>query len=43
MLLKAGVSKEAIQDAVRIAAIIFSVAVTLGDPLIADMGLAQAA
>jgi alkyl hydroperoxide reductase subunit D len=36
VLLKAGVSKEAIQDAVRIAAIIFSVAVTLEDPLIAD-------
>jgi len=36
VLLKAGVSKEAIQDAVRIAAIIVSVAVTLEDPLIAD-------
>ena len=36
VLLKAGVSKEAIQDSVRIAAIIYSVAVTLEDPLIAD-------
>ena len=35
-LLKSGVSKEAIQDAVRIAAIIFSVAVTLEDPAVAD-------
>jgi len=35
-LLKAGVAKEAIQDAVRIAAIIFAVAVTLEDPAIAD-------
>ena len=43
VLLKAGVAKEAIQDAVRIAAIIFSVAVTLEDPLIADTGFAQAA
>jgi alkyl hydroperoxide reductase subunit D len=36
VLLKAGVSKEAIQDAVRIAAIIFSVAVTLDDPAVAE-------
>ena len=35
VLLKAGVSKEAIQDAIRIAAIIFSVSVTLEDPAIA--------
>jgi alkyl hydroperoxide reductase subunit D len=35
VLLKAGVSKEAIQDAVRVAAIIFSVSVTLEDPAIA--------
>jgi alkyl hydroperoxide reductase subunit D len=35
VLLKAGVSKEAIQDAVRIAAIIFSVSVTLEDPGVA--------
>jgi alkyl hydroperoxide reductase subunit D len=43
VLLTAGVSKEAIQDAIRIAAIVFSVAVTLEDPLIADAGIAQAA
>jgi alkyl hydroperoxide reductase subunit D len=36
VLLKGGMSKEAIQDGIRIAAIIFSVAVTLEDPLIAD-------
>ena len=36
VLLKAGVTKEAIQDAVRIASIIHAVAVTLEDPLIAD-------
>jgi alkyl hydroperoxide reductase subunit D len=35
VLLKAGVSKEAIQDAVRVAAIIFSVSVTLEDPAVA--------
>jgi alkyl hydroperoxide reductase subunit D len=43
VLLKAGVSKEAIQDAVRIAAIVFSVSVTLADPLIADRVLSEAA
>jgi alkyl hydroperoxide reductase subunit D len=43
VLLKAGVSKEAIQDAIRIAAIIFSVAVTLEDPAIADGALKAAA
>jgi alkyl hydroperoxide reductase subunit D len=43
VLLKAGVSKEAIQDAIRIAAIVFSVAVTLEDPLIADQPVAAAA
>jgi alkyl hydroperoxide reductase subunit D len=43
VLLKAGVAKEAIQDAVRIAAIIFSVSVTLEDPLVADKALAEAA
>lgn len=42
-LLKAGVAKEAIQDAVRIAAIIVSVAVTLEDPAIADAVTASAA
>jgi alkyl hydroperoxide reductase subunit D len=36
VLLKAGMSKEAVQDAVRIAAIVFSVSVTLADPAIAD-------
>jgi alkyl hydroperoxide reductase subunit D len=43
VLLKAGVSKEAIQDAIRIAAIIFSVAVTLEDPMVADQDVAAAA
>ena len=43
VLLKAGVPKEAIQDAIRIAAIVFSVSVTLEDPLIADSALAAAA
>jgi alkyl hydroperoxide reductase subunit D len=43
VLLKAGISKEAIQDAVRIAAIIFSVSVTLEDPAIADEALKAAA
>jgi alkyl hydroperoxide reductase subunit D len=43
VLLKAGVSKEAIQDAIRIAAIVFSVSVTLEDPLIADAPLKAAA
>lgn len=36
VLLKGGVSKEAIQDAVRIASIVHAVAVTLEDPLIVD-------
>lgn len=36
-LLEAGVAKEAIQDAVRIAAIIYSVAVTLEDPAVAGV------
>ena len=35
-LLKAGVAKEAVQDAVRIAAIVYAVAVTLEDPAVAD-------
>ena len=43
VLLKAGMSKEAIQDAIRIAAIVFSVSVTLEDPLIADAALKAAA
>jgi alkyl hydroperoxide reductase subunit D len=43
VLLKAGIAKEAIQDAVRIAAIIFAVSVTLEDPAVADQGLAAAA
>ncbi len=43
VLLKAGVAKEAIQDAIRIAAIVFSVAVTLDDPAMADQGLPAAA
>ena len=43
VLLKAGVAKEAIQDAVRIAAIIFSVSVTLDDPLIETVPVAVAA
>jgi len=43
VLLKAGVAKEAIQDAVRIAAIVFSVAVTLDDPLIDEVPVAAAA
>jgi len=43
VLLKAGVSKEAIQDAIRIAAIVFSVSVTLEDPLIGDEALKAAA
>ena len=34
---------EAIQDAIRIAAIVFSVSVTLEDPLIADAALKAAA
>jgi len=42
-LLNAGVAKEAIQDAVRIAAIVYSVAVTLGDPAVADPSTATAA
>jgi alkyl hydroperoxide reductase subunit D len=36
VLLKGGMAKEAVQDAIRIAAIIFSVSVTLADPAIAD-------
>jgi alkyl hydroperoxide reductase subunit D len=36
VLLKAGMAKEAVQDAVRIAAIVFAVSVTLADPAIAD-------
>jgi alkyl hydroperoxide reductase subunit D len=36
VLLKAGLPKEAIQDAIRIAAIIFAVSVTLEDPAVAD-------
>jgi hypothetical protein len=36
-------SKEAIQDAIRIAAVVFSVAVTLEDPAIADTALQAAA
>jgi alkyl hydroperoxide reductase subunit D len=36
VLLKAGVSKEAIQDAIRVAAIIFSASVTLEDPAVTD-------
>jgi len=43
VLLKAGMSKEAIQDAIRIAAIVFSVSVTLEDPAIADEALQAAA
>ena len=43
VLLKAGVAKEAIQDAVRIAAIIFSVSVTLDDPAIESVPVAAAA
>jgi len=43
VLLKAGMSKEAIQDAIRIAAIVFSVSVTLEDPAIADEALKAAA
>jgi alkyl hydroperoxide reductase subunit D len=43
VLLKAGVSREAIQDAIRIAAIVFSVAVTLDDPLIDSTEVAAAA
>jgi lipoyl-dependent peroxiredoxin subunit D len=43
VLLKAGVSKDAIQDAIRIAAIVFSVSVTLEDPAIADEALKAAA
>lgn len=43
VLLKAGVAKEAIQDAIRIAAIIFAVSVTLEDPAVADAPAAQAA
>ena len=43
MLLKSGVSKEAIQDAIRIAAIVFSISVTLEDPAIADGALKAAA
>ncbi|HTJ62831.1 MAG TPA: carboxymuconolactone decarboxylase family protein [Alphaproteobacteria bacterium] len=43
VLLKAGVAKEAIQDAIRIAAIVFSVAVTLDDPLIDAGSIAAAA
>jgi alkyl hydroperoxide reductase subunit D len=43
VLLKAGVAKEAIQDAIRIAAIVFSVAVTLDDPLIDAGSVAEAA
>ena len=43
VLLKAGVAKEAIQDAVRIAAIIFSVSVTLDDPSIETVPVAVAA
>jgi alkyl hydroperoxide reductase subunit D len=42
-LLKAGVAKEAIQDAVRIAAIIYSVAVTLEDPAVDADGASAAA
>jgi lipoyl-dependent peroxiredoxin subunit D len=43
VLLKAGVAKEAIQDAVRIAAIVFSVSVTLDDPTIEAVPVAAAA
>jgi hypothetical protein len=43
VLLKAGMSKEAIQDAIRISAIVFSVSVTLEDPAIADETLRAAA
>jgi alkyl hydroperoxide reductase subunit D len=43
VLLKAGLSKEAIQDAIRIAAIVFSVSVTLEDPALADEALKAAA
>ncbi len=43
VLLKAGIAKEAIQDAVRIAAIVFSVSVTLDDPMIETIPVAAAA
>jgi alkyl hydroperoxide reductase subunit D len=43
VLLKAGVAKEAIQDAVRIAAIVFSISVTLDDPFAEAVPVAVAA
>lgn len=42
VLLKSGVAKEAIQDAVRIAAIIYAISVTLDDPAVSNVE-AQAA